>query len=68
MERQEVIRDMKKEIGSFPNLSQIAKYLGKGRDAARTLVAGLEHYEDGKAKKYFVNDVADRILQSRSVG
>lgn len=66
MNRQEVIRDMKAEIGSFPNLSQIAKYLGKGRDTARTLVAGLEYYEDGKAKQYFVNDVADRILAHRA--
>lgn len=65
MNRQDVVRDMKKEIGSFPNISQIAKYLSVSRDKVREMVDGLEYLEDGRSRKYFINDVADRILQNR---
>ena len=60
-----MIRDIKKDIGSFPNISQIAKYMHVSRDRAREMVAGLEFIEDGRSKKYFVNDIAGRILQQR---
>ena len=67
MNKQELVRDMKKEVGSFPNVSEIARYMGKSRDYVRGLVYGLEYLPDGRAKKYFVMDVADRILQQRTV-
>lgn len=68
MNRQDLIRDIKKEYGSFPNISQLAKYMGLSRDTVRAeIVNGLEYYESGKSKKYFVNDVADRILQQRGM-
>lgn len=65
MDRQTVIRDMKRDIGSFPNVSQIARYMRVSRDKAREMVKGLEYIEDGRSRKYFVNDVAGRILQNR---
>ena len=68
MNKQELIRDMKKEVGSFPNTSQIARYLRTSREKSRNLVAGLEHIGESGAKKYFVNDVADRIMQQRTTG
>ena len=68
MNRQELIRDMKKEIGSFPNISQIANYMGMSRETVTTeITSGLEFYESGKAKKYFVNDIADRIMMKRAM-
>lgn len=67
MNRQEVLRDMKKEMGSFPNISQIAKYMSMSRESVRTMVQGLEYIETGKSKKYFINDVADRMLQMKGV-
>lgn len=68
MNKQELISDMKKEVGNFPNVSQIAKYMKASRESARNLVAGLEYISNGGAKKYFVNDVAVRILQQRTTG
>lgn len=67
MNRQEMIRDMKREVGSFPNISQIAKYMGWSRDKVRVMVAGLEYIEGGKSKQYFVNDVVGKLLQQKGV-
>lgn len=68
MNRQEIIRDLKKETGtSFPNVSQIAKYMGVSRDRVREMVAGCECLVSGRSKQYFVNDVADRILAGRTI-
>ena len=68
MNRQEIIRDIKKEIGNFPNITEIADYMQQSRESVREMMAGVEYYATGKAKKYFVNDVADRILATRAVG
>lgn len=67
MERQEQIRSMRASVGDYPNTSQIAKYLGKSRDSVRHLVEGLEYYQDGRSKNYFVNDVVDRLRELRTV-
>lgn len=67
MNRQELIRDIKKDIGSFPNISQIAGYMGISRDKVREMVAGLDCFTAGKQKQYFVNDVADSILRMRTI-
>lgn len=68
MTKQELTRDIKSSVGnSMPTLSDIARYLGVGRDAARELVDGLEYWEAGRAKKYFAGDIADRILQQRGM-
>lgn len=66
MDKQTVVRDIKHEIGNWPNLSQIAKYLGKSRDYAQSLMCGCECLQDGKSKKYLATDVAERILASRA--
>lgn len=67
MTKQEIIRDIKKEIGSFPNVSQIARYFGVSRDKVRSeIVCGLEYYEAGRNKRYFVNDIADRVMSHRA--
>lgn len=68
MNKQELIRDMKKEIGSFPNITQIAEYMGTSRKTVRTeIVAGLDYLETGRSKQYFVNDIAARILMKRAM-
>lgn len=68
MNRQEIIRDIKKEKGSFPSITDIADYLQQSRESVREMMAGYEYYAAGRAKKYFVNDVADRILATRAAG
>ena len=68
MNRQELIRDIKKEIGSFANVTQLARYMGMSRDTVRAeIVSGLEFYESGKSKLYFVNDIADGILKHKAM-
>lgn len=67
MNRQELVRDMRQEIGTFPNISQIARYMSVSRDKVRVMVAGLEYIEDGRSRKYFVNDVVGRLLQQKGV-
>lgn len=65
MNRAELVRDMRKEIGTFPTTSQIARYMGVSRDKVRVIVAGLEYIEDGRSKKYFINDIAGRLLKMK---
>lgn len=68
MTKQELKRDITQVTGnSMPTISDIARYLGVGRDTARELVDGLDYYNAGRAKKYFAGDVADRILQQRGI-
>ena len=42
MDKQTITKDIKKEIGNWPCLSDIAKYLGKSRDYANNLMQGCE--------------------------
>lgn len=65
MKRQELVRDMRGEIGTFPNISQIAKYMSISRDKARVMVEGLDYIETGKSKRYFINDVAGRLMEMK---
>ena len=67
MTKQEVERDIKSELGSFPNISQIAKYMSVSRDKAREMTDGLDYLEDGRSRRYFYKDVAGRILQQRTM-
>lgn len=67
MDRKEVIRSITRECGtSFPNVSQIARYMGRGRDWVRNnVVDDLECLTQGKSRCYFVNDVATKIMGMR---
>ena len=66
MTKQELMRDIKSSVGnSMPTISDIARYMGVGRDTARELVAGLEYLESGRAKRFYAGDVAERIMSSR---
>ena len=69
MKKQDLIRALEREAGSsFPNTSQIAKFMGVSRERVRSeIVHGLECIESGRSRQYFVNDVADRILSQRRV-
>lgn len=66
MDKQTITRDIKKEIGNWPNQSQIARYLGKSRDYVREMMRGCECLPDSKTKQYLASDVAERIMQLRS--
>jgi hypothetical protein len=65
MDKQTIVRDIKKEVGNWPCQSDIARYLGKSRDYVINLMAGCEYITDGKKKQYLASDVAERLLKTR---
>lgn len=65
MDKQTIVRDIKHEIGNWPNKSQIARYLGKSREYVSTLMYGVEGIQDGKSIKYLASDVAQKIMEQR---
>lgn len=42
---------------------QLEKFLGIGGDKAAKFLDGLEMVEVGQRRKYFIDDVAERILE-----
>lgn len=67
MDRQAILNDLKKEYGSFLTITDISKYLKVSRASVRDLMNGVECLPDGRSKKYFVRDIADKIYKKRSV-
>lgn len=67
MDRQAIMNDLKKEYGSFPSISDISKYLKISRASVRDLMNGVECLPDGRSKRYFVRDIADKIYKKRSM-
>lgn len=68
MDKQEIIRTIKKETGSyFITITALAEFMGTGRDYVRNnVVNGLECVTSGKNKLYFAPDVAQRLMEMRS--
>ena len=65
MDKQIITRDIKKEIGNWPCLSDIARYLGKSRGYAQSLMQGCDFIGDGKKKQYLASDVAEKLINKR---
>nr|DAQ10097.1 MAG TPA: excisionase [Caudoviricetes sp.]DAY29790.1 MAG TPA: excisionase [Caudoviricetes sp.] len=65
MDTQSLTRDIKNEVGNWPNVSQIARYLGKSREYVNELMRDCDHLTRGGAKQYLAADVAKRIMQKR---
>ena len=67
MIKQELIRDMKQFVGgaSFINSSQLAKYLKRSRNSMPELLYGLDYLASGRERKYFILDVAGRLMDER---
>ena len=68
MKKTDLIRSIEQTTGcSFINISQLAKYMGTGRDYVRAnIVNGLDYVSTGKNKMYFVNDVAQRLIELKN--
>lgn len=67
MKKEEIQAQLARSTGSdFPNISQIAKSLGCRRETVVNMMEGIPCLENGRSKKYFVGDVAERIMQHRS--
>ena len=68
MEKQTVIREMKGFVrgSSYITIDALAKHLGKSKDYTRNLVRGLDRLPgEVKGTKYFIPDVADRLMDAR---
>jgi hypothetical protein len=63
MDRQTLIRDMKTYVGggAFITSTQVARYMRLSTDRMPEMLKELEHYRTGRAKQYFIPDVASRI-------
>ena len=65
MDKQTIVRDIKREVGNWPCQSDIARSLGKSRDYVMNLMKGCDYVTDGKKKQYLASDVADRLMNTR---
>ena len=69
MTKRDIQNSMRQMAGAdFVTISDISRCLGKSREYVRTqITAGLEYIgsdsETCRSKRYFVGDVADRIMQ-----
>jgi hypothetical protein len=69
MNRVELTRDIREATGCGGTISrsQLAKYLnisrGERNEKLNVYLKGLDYIPDGRGKRYFVKDVAARILE-----
>lgn len=64
MTKTKVAEDLKKEYGRlFITIGEFSKKTGMGKDRARRIVHGLDYIPMGKAKKYFIGDLAERLCE-----
>jgi len=70
MDKQELIRDMKQTFGGagLLTIKQIRQYRKMCPNSATKFLKGLEYTTNGKAKYYFVGDIAKRILEKKCGG
>ena len=69
MNRTELVKDIRQVTGcgGMISKSQLARYLGKSRNGSREVNAyleGLSYIPDGRGNKYYVMDVAARLLDN----
>lgn len=68
MDRRTICRRLHSIYGKgFVNISQVAEFLGVGRETASKMLKDLDFLRIGKgnAKSYLIDDVADMILRNR---
>lgn len=54
--------------GMFVNLSQLQRFLGAGKVYTREIVKNLDYWENGKEKRYNVDEVVQAIWNERREG
>ena len=64
MDKQTLVRDMKQACNGRAFITQagVMRYWGRSKAAVRELLDGLEYDNTGRDYKYFIPDVAERIL------
>lgn len=70
MRRIDLIRDLKEYTGSgVISRSKLCEYLQKSRSEKSEMgvdrfLEGLDYIPDGRGRKYFIPDVADKIIEN----
>lgn len=64
MDRTKLARQVRSDLGMFPSLRQIDTYIGMRHGTAARLMEGIEPLKDGRAKRYYSGDVADRLIDA----
>lgn len=70
MDKNLLANDIKQSVkgSGFINISQLAKYLKKSRENTAQIVSGIDYVEIGREKKFFIEDVAARIVGMKKLG
>jgi len=65
MDKQSLTRDMKAFVdgAGFINKSQLAKYMKQSHHLIPGLIEGLDRVPRTKSDRYFIPDVAERLLE-----
>lgn len=68
MDKKTLVRSMEKHTGcAFINPTQLAKYLRRSRTAMPDLLSGMDYLATGRERKYFIPDVAERLMENRQI-
>ena len=66
MTKTQVAADMRRTFGrSFITVGEFSKYARIGKDRAKNMLSGVEYIPQGRAKTYFVDDIAEAICERR---
>lgn len=65
MDKKLLKRNLQRQANGASVISrlQLEKFLGLGSEKTASLFEGLEMIEVGQRRKYFIDDVAERILE-----
>lgn len=69
-EKKEIVKDIREQIGNFPNVKQVGDYLGMSRNTVKKYLEGVPAYElagDGK-RHYFAIDLAKHLMEMEVAG
>ena len=66
MTKTQIAADMRRTFRrSFITIGEFSKYARIGKDRARKMLAGVEYIQQGRAKTYFIEDIAETICERR---
>ena len=66
MTKTQIATDMRRTFGrSFITIGEFSKYARIGKDRARSMLSEVEYIPQGRAKTYFVEDIASAMYDRR---
>lgn len=69
MDKKTLAKSMEEYAGSpFMNQSQLAKYLRLSRHRMPELLTGVDYLETKRERRYFVPDIAQKLVDMKMLG